>query len=173
MLVTSIRWKSLFLFCLGLAAGTGFCMKWMESDFWLGQERFTILGLELFYSEEKVTRILGSVDDKVRTILRYHLSFDFAFMAGVFPGIAALCMIPADKLRSSGWKLLLFMLALLQSVAWGFDITENYYLLKWLREGYVGSNFSLFHFLVAAKFLIAFTGAILSIFILVFIKKKS
>ena len=28
----SSPWNRLFLFCFGLALGTSFCMKWMESD---------------------------------------------------------------------------------------------------------------------------------------------
>ena len=79
------RWKKLFIFCLGLAMASAFCMKWMESDFWVGDEKFDILGLELFYPAKKVAAILSGIDPHVKTILGYHLSFDFAFMAGVYP----------------------------------------------------------------------------------------
>src|SRR3979490_3145055 len=91
------RWKKLFLFCLGLSAGTAFCMKWMETDLWVNGEKFTIMGLELFYTKEKVMTVLAGLDGHVRTILNYHLHFDFAFMAGIYPGITALCMIAGEK----------------------------------------------------------------------------
>ena len=48
------RWKRLFLFGLGLFIGTAFCMKWMEDDLLVNNEKFTILGLELFYTKEKL-----------------------------------------------------------------------------------------------------------------------
>ena len=103
------RWKHLFLFCLGLAAGTAFCLKWMEPDFRVNQEVFTIMGLELWYDEEKINTIMGAIDGHVQHVLRYHLVFDFAFMAGVFPGIAALCMMAAEKVKNRNWKLFLFV----------------------------------------------------------------
>ncbi len=40
---------------------------------------------------------MTGLDDHVRTILGYHLHFDFVFMPGVFPGIAALCMMAGEK----------------------------------------------------------------------------
>lgn len=81
------RWKSLFLFSVGLFIGTAFCMKWMESDLWAHGKKFTILGLELFYSQEKLADILSTLDIRVKTILQYHLYFDFAFMAATYPGM--------------------------------------------------------------------------------------
>src|SRR5688572_8461448 len=114
MSVTTKSWKNLFLFCLGLALGAAFCMKWMESDFWAGNEKFTIIGLELSYSKEKLILILTSLDHRVETILRYHLVFDFAFMAGVYPGISALCIMARHKIASKGLRRLLQWLAVLQ-----------------------------------------------------------
>jgi hypothetical protein len=63
------RWKLFFLFSLGLATGSSFCMKWMEADLIANNERFTIPGLELFYSKEKIESILTSLDGRVKTIL--------------------------------------------------------------------------------------------------------
>ena len=79
---TSRRWKILFFFAFGLALGSAFCMKWMESDLRIGNETFTIIGLELFYSKAKVIDIFSRMSEHVRSVLSYHLHFEFAFMAG-------------------------------------------------------------------------------------------
>lgn len=154
------QWKKLFLFALGLFIGTSFCMKWLEACFFLNGQRFTILGLELFYPKEKVAFILS--DEHVKAILRYHLSFDFAFMAGVYPGIAALCMMAREKAGADTLKKILAFLAALQLIAWGCDITENLYLLKWVKNSTIGNDFGQYHFIVAAKWIIAITGVLVS-----------
>jgi hypothetical protein len=156
-------WNKLFLFCAGLFLGTAFCMKWMESDFVQGGKTFTIIGLEISYPKEKVMEILSGLDERVRTILRYHLSFDFVFMAGVYPGIAALCMMGSKKV-SSGWlKKLLIAMAVLQLVAWGCDIYENCCLLSWIKDPVIGDNFGMYHIIVATKWVLALLGAVLGI----------
>ena len=157
------RWQKLFLFCLGLFTGTAFCMKWMEGDFWQGGQKFTIIGLEISYSKEKVAAILAGLDGHVKTILRYHLNFDFAFMAGVYPGIAALCMMAREKSVNSILKRIFFAFAALQLVAWGCDIAENCYLLKWIKNPVIGNEFGLYHFIVAAKWIIALTAVLVAI----------
>jgi len=156
-------WRNLFLFSLGLFAGTAFCMKWMEGDFVQHGEKFTIIGLEISYPGERVAAILAGLDEHVKTILRYHLSFDFAFMAGVYPGIAALCMMARAKLVGSGIRKIVLAFALLQMVAWGCDIYENCCLLKWIKNPAIGNEFSFYHFIVAAKWIIALAGALLAI----------
>lgn len=163
MIVGNKEWKKLFLFCLGLFAGTAFCMKWMEDGFWQNGEKFTIIGLELSYPKEKIMAILSGLDDHVKKILRYHLTFDFAFMAGVYPGIAALCMIARGKITTGALRKILFVLALLQTVAWGADIAENAYLLKWIKNPVIGNEFEIYHFIVVLKWCIALTGALLAI----------
>ena len=60
------HWKKLFLFSFGLAIGSAFCMKWLETEFWMRNEKFTIIGLELFYSKEKVIDILSNTDNHVK-----------------------------------------------------------------------------------------------------------
>ena len=127
------RWQRLFLFCLGLFIAGAFAMKWMENDLLFNIEKISIFGLELFYPKEKIVEIFSGITDKVRTILGYHLSFDFIFMTSCYPGIACLCMMAREKFKSKNLKMILFLLASLQLAAWAFDITENYYLLKWLR----------------------------------------
>ena len=155
------QWKKLFLFALGLFIGTSFCMKWMEAYFFLNGQKFTILGLELFYPKEKVVIILS--DEHVKTILRYHLSFDFAFMAGAYPGIAALCMMGRGKTTGNTLKKFLAFLAALQLIAWGCDIAENLYLLKWVKDSTIGNDFGQYHFIVLAKWIIAITGVLVSV----------
>jgi len=157
------RWKRLFVFCLGLFAGTAFCMKWMESDFWQHGEKFTIIGLEISYTKEKVIAILSGLDDHVRTILRYHLTFDFAFMAGVYPGIAALCMMAREKQDKLSLRKLLFIMASLQTIAWGCDVYENACIFKWINNPVIGDDFGLYHIIVAAKWIIALTGVLIAI----------
>ena len=156
-------WQRLFLFCFGLFAGTAFCMKWMEGDFIQNGQLFTIIGLEISYSKEKVLAILSGLDDPIRVILRYHLYFDFAFMLGVYPGIAALCMMAREKSGSNFARKILLSLALLQVVAFGCDITENSYLLKWIKNPVIGNEFGLYHFIVTAKWMIALLAALIAI----------
>jgi hypothetical protein len=168
MIVTIKSWKKLLLFCLGLAASAAFCMKWMEPDLWVTpDEKFTILGLELFYAKEKVFHILSVLDPRVETILRYHLTFDFAFMAGVYPGIAALCMIAKEKVRRQGMKRFLYFLAVIQWAAWAADVTENYYLLHWLKDtgdgSELNSQFGFYHFVVGFKWIVALIGVLFSV----------
>lgn len=156
-------WQNLFLLCLGLFAGTAFCMKWMEGDFVQNGQKFTIIGLEISYPQEKIEAILSGLDERVRTILRYHLYFDFAFMAGVYPGIAALCIMAREKSSHNWLKNLLLVVALLQAVALGCDIVENYYLLSWIKHPVIGNEFAFFHPVVFAKWGIALTAALLAI----------
>jgi hypothetical protein len=147
-------------------------MKWMEVDLRANNEKFSIPGLELFYSKEKVADILNSLDSRVQTILRYHLFFDFVFMAGVYPGITSLCMLARGKLVSPLLKRLLFVVAWFQLLAWGFDIIENYYLLSWIQKPEIGGEFRWYHFVVGAKWTIALTGVLLSVPFLLRHKKR-
>jgi len=169
------RWLRLFLFCLGLFIAGTFAMKWMESDLLYNNEKISIFGLELFYPKETIVEILSGINDKVKTILGYHLSFDFIFMAGVYPGIACLCMMAAGKTRRKSIKGILLALAFLQVIAWIFDIIENYYLLKWLKAPVIGDEFSFYHVVVYSKWIIALTGALFAIAVLVgsMFKKKN
>ena len=165
------RWRRVFLFCLGLFAGTAFCMKWMEGDFVQNDQLFTIIGLEIGYSRAKVAAILSGLSEEVRTVLCYHLNFDFAFMAGVYPGIGALCMMARAKSGEVALRSILLALAILQTVAFGCDIAENCYLLKWIKNPVIGNDFELYHLVVAVKWVIALTGALVAI-PLVFRKRK-
>jgi len=161
------RWQRLFLFCLGLFIAGGFAMKWMENDLLYNNEKISIFGLELFYPKEKIVEIFSGINDKVKTILGYHLSFDFIFMAGCYPGIACLCMMARNKISRKSIKSILFALAFLQIFGWTFDVVENYYLLKWLRTPMIGDEFSFYHVVVYSKWIVALTGAVFAISILV------
>ena len=44
-------------------------MKWIETDLWWQGEKFTIVGLELYYDQLKLNQILKGIDEMVRTIL--------------------------------------------------------------------------------------------------------
>lgn len=162
------RWKKFLIFSLGIAAGITFCMKWMEGDLLSNGQKFTILGLELFYDKEKMVAVFNGIDDHVKTILRYHLAFDFGFMAGIYPCIAALCIMATKNIEGKALKIFLFILAALQLLAWGCDITENVYLLKWLMNSSFEKDISQqrldnFHLIVGAKWIIALMGIVLSV----------
>ena len=161
------RWNRLFLFCFGLFIAGAFAMKWMESDLIYNNEKISIFGLELFYPKEKIIEILSGISDKVKTILSYHLNFDFIFMAGCYPGIACLCMMAAEKIKSKNIKRVLFIFAFLQVFAWAFDIIENYYLLKWLKQPIIGNEFGFYHVIVYSKWAIALGGALIALLTLV------
>jgi hypothetical protein len=160
-------WNRLFLFCAGLFIGTTFCMKWMEVDFRQDGALFTIIGIEATYTKEKLTTLFSGLDERVRTILQYHLYFDFAFMAGVYPGILCLCMM-ARKRRVTQWvQRLLLVVGLLQFVAWGCDVVENLFLLQWIAKPGKVSSFGLYHTVVFAKWILVLLGVFASLAVLI------
>jgi hypothetical protein len=171
MKVSPKYWKTVLFYGLGLASGAAFCMKWMEADFVTAQGKFTILGLELFYSKEKIESILYSLDDRVKTILQYHLYFDYAFMAGIYPTIVSLGMMVKEKFANFRSKKGVAIMASLQLVAWIADLIENYYLLKWIVKPMIGDEFGWFHFIVSIKWIIALAGVIA--FVPVLFKKSA
>lgn len=156
------RWNKLFLFCLGLFVASAFCMKWMESGFIHNGALFTIIGLEISYPKEQVIAILSGLSPVPKTLLRNHLVFDFVFMAGVYPGIACLCMIARNRLSQQFGKRLLFSVALMQLLAWACDIIENYFLLKWINAPVIGNDFPLYHTLVYIKWFLAMSGILIA-----------
>ena len=84
-------------------------------------------------------------------------------MAGVYPGIAALCMMAKYKSTGVLIRKILLVFALLQIVAWGCDIYENYFLLKWINNPVIGNEFHFYHIIVSAKWIIALAGAFFAI----------
>jgi hypothetical protein len=151
-------------------------MKAIETELWSGEGRFTILGLELFYDKARIETILSELSGPVKTLLRYHLGFDFAFMAGVYPGISALCIIAVDKhrfLTKSFLRKLLLILAPLQLLAWAADCTENYYLLSWTYNPVIGNEFGFYHFVVILKWVLALTGVFVAVPAVLWKRKKA
>jgi len=164
------RWLKLFLFSFGMALASSFIMQWLAGDFWIGDEKFSILGLELFYSKKEVIKVLTEVQLPARIALNYQLIFDFAFMAGIYPAIASLCMMAREKTIRNGIRNFLFALAMLQPIAWAFDVTENIYLLSWLDKPEIGDEFGTYHNIVTAKWIIALVGFLSAMIFLVFRK---
>lgn len=164
MSISLPAWKRIFLFCLGLLIGTAFCMKWMEGDLASGGKTFTIIGLEIVYPKDQLAAILSGLDDRVSTILSYHLHFDYLFMAAVYPGIFSLCMIGRQKAASRLFRQILTGLAFAQLLAWGCDLYENKCLLEWLKNPVIGENFGMYHTIVTLKWVLALTGAAIGIF---------
>ena len=156
------RWRNLLLFCLGLTIGTAFIMGWLEGDFWVNDERFSILGLELFYSKREVLTVLNQIKQPARIALTYHLTFDYILMAGFYPGIASFCMLVREKVSRKPYQTTLFALAILQPVACIFDIVVNSYLLKWVEQPAIGDEFSVYHNMVFIKWLIALAGILIA-----------
>jgi len=167
------RWVKLFLFSFGIAIASSFIMQWLAGDFWMGEEKFSILGLELFYSKKQVIDVLTQIKQPAKIALNYQLIFDFAFMAGVYPAIASLCMMAREKITGKGGRNFLFALAILQPVAWAFDVTENIYLLNWLDKPEIGDEFSMYHNIVAAKWIIALVGFFAAMIFLVYRRRNS
>lgn len=166
------NWKKLFWFCLGLLLASGFCMKWIEDEFISGGKLFTIFDLELFLDKDGLTKIFAGMDNKARTIVGYHLHFDFFFMAGVFPGIACICMLVRERIEKKFIRAVLFALAALQLAAWSFDIYENLHLIKWLRNPSTIDNIDFYHLLVKSKFVIVVAGIIASAIAFIFFKTR-
>jgi hypothetical protein len=172
MAVNYYRWQKLFLWCLGIFIAAAFCMKWMENRFISNAGAFTVIGLEITYSAERISQVLNGINDHVRTLLRFHLSFDFVFMAGVYPGIAALCMMAREKTNRNRMKSALIIFAALQLAAWVCDISENIFLLKWIETPDSIRMFQLFHAIVIFKWSVALIGVLLAIFILAANRRK-
>lgn len=170
MALNQKQWSNLFRVCLGIFIGAAFCMKWMESDFISQGKPFTIIGLEISYPSERIAEIMSGLDARVHTILSYHLYFDFAFMVGVYPGIASLCMMAAGRVTHPIFRKVLVVIAALQLAGWLCDIYENKCLLEWLN-GPVSQDLTLYHWVVRAKWAIALSGALVSIIVLL-VKRK-
>ncbi len=164
MILSYKGWRNCFLFCLGLFIVTAFWMKWWETRFYSQGELFTIIGLEISYTAERVMDIIYHLDPAIQMLLKAHLYLDYVFMAGAYGGIACLCMMARFKAKKALLRNSLLVLACLQLVAWGCDIRENGFLLYWLSEKPdIRSSFTLYHMYVIIKWSLALTGVLLSI----------
>ena len=171
MSISYRRWQRLFLFCLGVFIASGFAMQWLASDFWWGDERFSIFSIELFYPGETLVKLFKEINQPAKAALEYQLIFDFIFMAGAYPGIASLCMMAREKISRKGLRNVLLALAFLQPVAWAFDIIENIFILRWMNDPVIGNELGMYHNIVIAKWLIAISGGLFGA--VTFLVKKS
>jgi hypothetical protein len=163
-MIINAKYRDRLLFiCLGIFAGTAFCMKWMEGSFQSNGKLFTIIGLEIIYTKEEMNEIFSGLTDKVETILRFHLVFDYAFMLGVYPGLALLCLKAREKSVGHVLRRSLHFLALAQVIALACDVFENYYLLNWIEEPNSIGDLTFYHTVVLIKWIVALTAAIVAI----------
>jgi hypothetical protein len=173
MTANVFNWKKLLWFCLGLLLASLFCMKWTEADFISNGKLFTIIDLELNLNRPALINLLSGLDDKTKTIVSYHLHFDFVFMAGVFPGLVSICMMVKQVCSNPFFRSLLSLFALLQFVAWGFDIYENLHLISWLNNPGSVDSLLLFHLLVKLKFIFAFGAGVIALIAFIYFRKKT
>lgn len=103
---------------------------------------FSIMDLEFPGNEASISKIVNGIHQlpeplasKSLAALKGNLRVDFLFMAAVYPFIALLCYHTAVLMQHFGrWVFL--GLAILQAVAWLFDILENIYQLHKIKKPY-------------------------------------
>jgi len=174
MTANVFNWKKMFWFCLGLALASGFCMKWIEDGFISNGKLFSIFCLELYLDKQGLAELFAGMKDNAKTILDYHLHFDFFFMAGVFPGTAAICMLTRERIEKKKKMIrsVLFTIAALQLAAWGFDIYENLHLIKWMKNPATIDNVGFYHLLVRLKFIIIISGVAMAAIAFIFFRTR-
>lgn len=125
----------------------------------LGEVPFTLLDLQFPSSPAELVELIQNMPEDARRAVRAHLWVDFIFMAALYPLIALLCLVLGDK--TGAGQYFFWLIAALQFFAWLFDILENAYLLKKLRQPSVQPGarpFRNYTFYVYAKFILAFLG---------------
>lgn len=137
------------------------------------QRKFTIFDLEFTATPAELASLIKGIDKlgnaawsaKIKKALRLHLLTDFLFMACVYPGIGMLCVKTASKMTGIG-EVIFLTLAAAQIFAWLFDIIENAYLLNKLRKPEISTLrvHKMYKRVVMTKWAIAITGAICSVF---------
>lgn len=135
--------------------------------------KFSIFDLEFISTPTELIEIINGIEKlpgigaaaRVKRALRNHLLTDFLFMLCVYPGIAMLCIKTGSKMKNVGDDIFI-TLAALQLIAWLFDIIENCYLLKKLYHPHPSSPSAhkMYKRVVMSKWAIAITGAICSVF---------
>jgi hypothetical protein len=166
-------WWILFLACLLLFILTALWMKRVGQQFIITshQLRFGIFDLEFPVSEYSLDTLISRMDEKVRKALRLHLRIDYLFMPAAYVGIALLCIKTASKMSGIGNEIF-WVLAALQILPWLFDVLENGYLVRKTRTvtrvtsepDKNSADYRRFQFWVRAKFAVALTGAVCSLF---------
>jgi hypothetical protein len=163
------NWWKLFLACFVVLMITSLWMNFIAKRFIIGEQHFSIFDLELPVSEMALYGLLSQLPDRSKSALRKHLWIDFIFMPALYISIGLLCYKTSLKMEHAG-KWVFAVMAFLQAIPWLFDIMENIFLLGKLngRKNVVSeknsAGFNFFQFLVKTKFAIALTGAVCSIF---------
>ncbi|HUC82918.1 MAG TPA: hypothetical protein VMR70_18565 [Flavisolibacter sp.] len=166
------NWWLLFIVCFTVMLGLTLWLAAIARNFYTnkdGLRSFSIFDLEFAATESMLDKIFAFSTEDSRKQLRRHLLVDFLFMPFVYGGIALLCYKTALKMEYYGYYL--FMgLAALQLLPFVFDVLENSYLMGklTLQKGEIAradsSAFKQYQFFVKAKFTIALTGTICSVF---------
>jgi len=81
-------------------------------------------------------------------------------------------MLMQHKVNRKTLKNILLALAFLQPVALALDIVESSFILRWLNHPINDDDFSIYHNIVIAKWLIALTGGLVAIACFLFTKAK-
>jgi hypothetical protein len=146
--------------------------------------KFDVMAFELPGTEGNLNALIQawSEPEKKNFVLQ-QLRIDYFFMTTLFPAILVLCLwallglIRLEKRQGAPnrfdyLKRLLLLLAVLQVVAWAFDLSENIRLSAWINQGFAG-NMLLFETLVRLKFIFAIAGILISLLTLIFTKTQT
>ncbi len=144
-------------FFAGLALASAVCMKLLEPEFARHEPPFTIIGLELNFKADQLAELFASLQQPTAALLRYHLYFDFVFMAAVYPFIGLMCLRAACRFQGS-WKSFFWILASFQLLALLCDVIENACLLLWMKPEHVINGFTLYRIVVVCKWFLALAG---------------
>lgn len=131
---------------------------------------FSIMDLMLPLTEKELVNMMRTMPASSKKAVSQHLAIDYLFMLAVYPGIALLCCITANRMDHIG-KWFFWLLAALQLFAWLFDVLENIYLAQKLRNPVEHASeqpFNRFIWRVKAKFILGFAGAICAVFALLY-----
>lgn len=138
------------------------------------QLKFDVMKFELPGSKENLNKlILEWSSPENKAFVLDQLRLDYFFMSTLFPAILMGCLLVRRRLQEkainsnniSKYRVLsslLLILAFMQLFAWLFDISENFRLTIWIKQGYAGEMF-LFETLVKLKFMFAILGVLLSL----------
>ncbi|MEO6831822.1 MAG: hypothetical protein ABI169_06450 [Chitinophagaceae bacterium] len=155
----------LFIVMLKIMAGQSKHFKFQRG---VAITSFSIMDLEFPGNEASICNIINGIHKLPEpanrdslAALNGNLRADFLFMAAVYPFIALLCYHTAELMQHFGrWVFLI--LAVLQIVAWVFDILENKYLLHKIKHPYPAQpkRFQQYKKMVLTKWAFATTGLV-------------
>lgn len=162
--------KKLFFILLSLAFLAFIALRIHQFNFERNTgHKFDVMDFELPGSVENLNSLILQWDatDQKEFVLD-QLKIDYFFMFFLFPAIAVLNLWARKRIISTSkegkeksiqflipW--LLIVVAVLQFVALGFDLSENIRLTQWINQGYA-LEIGCFEALVRLKFLFAFLG---------------